>query len=184
MNRRAIAALALAAFAVACGSPLQNAANRLIEQVRLGDPLANQTYTENEELLLSAEAVPIWTDALENSDSPQVQAWAAQMLGAIGDESTLPVLAAAMAGNRDVRDAAVDAIRQFPDAPAGSAFVMALESGNRDAEATALAQISRLETPEAVDVVAGIAGRGDSLTSRSALVTLGDIGTPGAAVER
>ena len=62
MRRRAIGALTLLAVTVACGSPVQRATNKLMEQVRLGDPLARETYEEDKDLLLSSEAVPIWTE--------------------------------------------------------------------------------------------------------------------------
>ncbi len=74
MQRRATAILVLTLLVAACGSPVSNATGQLIEQVRLGDPLAQQTYAENQELLESEEAFPIWLDALQTDESPQVQA--------------------------------------------------------------------------------------------------------------
>lgn len=181
MKRRAIGALALLALTVACGSPVQRAANKLMEQVRLGDPLARQTYEEDKDLLLSPEAVPIWTEALQSSDSPQIKEWAAQLLGDIGDESSLPVLAAALSEPRNVREAAVAAIKQFDDDQACDAFVLALESGELDAQAVALPQISRLKASRAVPAVAIVGRSSDELVSRTAIDTLGDIGDSTAA---
>lgn len=182
MNRRVIAALALLAFTVACGSPLQNAARTLFEQISLDDPAAPATFEENKELFLSPEAVPLWVEALESNDSAKVRVWAAEILGRIGDESSLPTLAASMSDSRDVRDAAVNAIRQFPEDQAGRAFVQAIEEGNREAQGAGLAQISRLEAVDAVPAVALIAASGDVMISRTAIDTLGDIGD-GAAAE-
>lgn len=181
MKRRAIGALTLLALTVACGSPVERATNKLMEQVRLGDPLARETYEENKDLLLSAEALPIWTEALQNNDSPQIKQWAAQLLGDIGDESSLPVLAAALSETRDVREAAVAAIKQYDDQQACDAFVLALESGEREAQAVALPQISRLKASRAVPAVATVGRSDDELVSRTAIDTLGDIGDSTAA---
>jgi len=181
MNRRVIGAFVLMVLTVACGSPVQKAANKLIEQVRLGDPLAQQTYAQQKDLLESAEALPIWIEALQNGDSPQVKEWAAQILGNIGDPSALQALAGALSGPRNVRDAAVAAIKQFPEDQAAAAFVAALESGERDGQAVALAQLSRLRPEEAVEAVAAIAASDDELLSRTAIDTLGDIGGDAAA---
>lgn len=181
MKLRSFAVLVLALSVIACGSPLENASSQLIEQVRLGDPLAEQTYAENQELLESQEALPIWLDALQHDDSPQVKQWAARILGNIGDASALPALAAAMSDSRDVRDAAVDAIRQFPDDQAADAFISVLSDGTRDAKALALARLSRLQTPKAVPAVASVASGGDDLLGQTAANTLGDIGTDEAA---
>ncbi len=169
--------LVLAVLIAACGTPLENASQQLVEQVRLGDPLAQQTYNENIEILESAEATPIWVDALANDDSDQVKEWAAQMLGNIGDASTLPALTAAMSDSRGVRDAAVSAIRQFDDAAAAGAYAQALADGSRDAQVAALSQLSRLETGAdlAVGAVAVTAAAGDELVARTSIDTLSDI---------
>lgn len=183
MKLRSFAVLVLAFALTACGSPLDNASSQLMEQVRLGDPLAEQTYAENQELLESQEALPIWLDALRDNDSPQVRQWAARMLGNIGDAEALPALADAMSDSRDVRDAAVAAIRQFPDEQAAEAYVSVLEDGSRDAKALALARISRLEAAQdqAVPAVAGLAAEGDDLLAQTAINTLGDIANDEAA---
>lgn len=181
MKRPALLVLVLAFAVAACGSPVENATATLIEQVRLGDPLAQQTYAENQELLESEEAFSIWMDTLRNSDSPQVQSWAAQMLGNIGNPEALPALAEAMDGSRGVRDAAVGAIRQFEQEQSTEAFVTVLENGSRDAQAIALAQLSRVGGDDAIDAVQTVAMSGDPLLGTTATNTLGDIGSPAAA---
>lgn len=181
MMRRALVLTVLVLFAAGCGSPVENATSQLIEQVRLGDPLAQETYADNQELLESEEAFPIWLDALQNDESSQVKAWAAQMLGNIGNPEALPALAEAMSGSRDVRDAAVAAIRQFDEEAATEAFLMALRDSSRDAKAIALAQISRVGGAGAVDAVQDVATGSDALLAETATNTLGDLGTPEAA---
>ncbi len=169
--------LVLALLVAACGSPLENASQLLVEQVRLGDPLAQQTYDENIEILESAEALPIWLDTLANDESDQVKEWAAQIVGNIGDASALPALTAAMSDSRDVRDAAVAAIRQFDDTAAAGAFAQALANGSRDAQIASLSQLSRLETGAelAVGAVAVTAASSDELVARTSVDTLSDI---------
>ena len=183
MNRNRLPLIVLALAIVACGSPLDNASSSFIEQVRLGDPAAQQTYAENRELMESAEALPIWTDALANADSPQVQVWAATLIGNIGDPSALPALATAMEVSRDVRDAAVSAIGKFDVDAAVGAYVLAVESGNREAQAGALAALSRMgsEASGAVPAVAGLATSGQALIADTAINTLGDLGSDEAA---
>ena len=164
-------------ISTACGTPVENASQQLIEQVRLGDPLAQQTYDENVEVLESSEALPIWIDTLTNDDSGQVKQWAAQIIGNITDASALPVLTAAMSDSRGVRDAAVAAIRQFDDAAAAGAFAEALTTGTRDAQVTALSQLSRLETSAdlAVGAIAVTAASSDELVARTSIDTLSDL---------
>ena len=181
-DRRLLAALLLASLTVACGSPLENAAGAFMEQIRLGDPAAQQTYAENRELLESAEALPIWTDAVANADSPQVRRWAATLIGNIGDESSLPALSAAMSDAREVRDAAIDAIGQFEPAAAAGAFASALSEGSRDAQTPALAALARMgaDADPAIDAIAAAAGSDESIVANTAVNTLGDIGTDNA----
>ena len=103
---RPLAAIVLLALCGACGSPLERAAGRLVEQARLDDPQVNETYQQNKELLESPEAVPLWIETLQSDDSPKVKRWAAVLLGNIGDETALPALTAALsADDRDLRDA-------------------------------------------------------------------------------
>jgi hypothetical protein len=179
MKQRILTVTLLASVLAACASPLESATSNFIEQVRLGDPAAQQTYAENRELFESAEALPIWLNALETGDSPQVQRWAATILGSIGDESALPALSTAMSGSRDVRDAAIDAIAQFDAGPAAAAYTAALETGNRDAQATGLAALARMgaDAASAVPVIAGIAAARQPIISNTAVNTLGDIAT-------
>lgn len=176
MTRRSPLVLALVLMA-ACGTPIENASQQLKEQVRLGDPLAQQTYDENLEILESPEALPIWIDALANDENVQVKQWAAQIIGNIGDVSAVPALTAAMSDSRGVRDAAVAAIRQYDSTVAAGAFAQALREGTRDAQVAALSQLSRLETGAelAVGAIAASAASSDALVARTSIDTLGDI---------
>lgn len=166
----------------ACGSPAENAVTELIEQVRLGDPLASSTYANNQELLESSEVVALWVDTLANDESTAVKAWAAQILGAAQDTRALPALTAALGDAREVRDAAVDALMLFPVESAVSAFVNALESSSRDARAVSLAQLSRLQNADAVPAIVDVAYGDDALVAREALNTLGDLSDERAAM--
>ncbi len=179
MIRRTLATLLLVATA-ACGSATDAAVNEVIEQVRLGDPLAQRNYAENKELLESAEAVPRWVDALATHESPAVQKWAAQMLGNIKDPTTIAALTSALGSSREVRDAAAAAIGGFSEEEAIDAYIAAVESDDRDAQTTALSLISRLPLPAAVPAVAGLA-RAGGLVGKQAINTLGDIGDATAA---
>ncbi len=183
MNHRHLAVILLASALAACGTPLENAASTFKEQVRLGDPAAQQTFAENRELFETAEALPIWLDALENADSPQVQRWAATLVGNIGDSSSLPALANAMSGDRGLRDAAIDAIGTFDAAEAADAYAMALQDGSRDAQAPALAALARMgpDAEPAVKAIATAAAANEALIASTAINTLADIGTDGAA---
>lgn len=181
MKLRTFGLLVLTTLVIACGSPVENALRQLTEQVRLGDPLAEQTYADNRELLESEEAVPIWLDTLRTSESPQVKSWAARILGTIGDPEALPALAEAMSDTRDVRDSAVAAIIQFPDEQAADAFIEVLDSGTRDAKAIALARLSRLRAEQAVPAVAEVAADEDDLLAQTAMNTLADIRSDEAA---
>jgi len=183
MNQRQLAVILLASVLAACGTPLENAASTFKEQVRLGDPDAQQTFSDNRELFESAEALPIWLDALENADSPQVQRWAATLIGNIGDASALPALATAMSSSRPVRDAAIDAIASFEVEEAAGAYAMALREGTRDAQAPALAALARMgaDAASVVKAVATVAAADDSLIAKTAVNTLADIGTDGSA---
>lgn len=174
-------ALLAAVTAIACGSPVENATSTLIEQVRLGDPLAQSTYAENKELIESEEAVPIWIAELQGAEDIQVRVWAAQILGSTTPESALPALVGAMADVRDVRDAAIDAIRRYPDETAVQAFSDALQSDSRDAQAAALGQLARLGNTSATAAVAGVARGDNPLVAQTAVNTLGDLGGPDAA---
>lgn len=183
MTRRLIALFALAVLAIGCGSPLENAVSSLVEQARLDDPQVSATYGDNRELLESAEAIPLWVDTLQNDESPKVKQWAATILGNIGDASALPALADAMSmGDRDVREACVNSIKQFDSELASGAFVRVLQTGHRDATAVALGEMSRLEVhdAQAVDAVATVARSGDELVGNTAVNTLSDIGGDGA----
>lgn len=182
MKQRQLAVILLASLLAACGTPLENATNTFKEQVRLGDPDAQQMFSDNRELFESAEALPIWLDALANADSPQVQRWAATLIGNIGDSSALPALADAMSGNRAVRDAAIDAIGRFDAEDAAGAYALALQSGSRDAQAPALAALARMgpDAASAVKAIGTAAAASEALIANTAVSTLADIGTDGA----
>lgn len=182
MIRRSTLSIILLALAVAaCGSPAENAVSRLIEQVRLGDPLAGGTYAADKELIDSAEVRPIWVEALLTDESAEVRKWAAQILGASGDAAVLPELVTAMSDERTVRDTAVEAIRSFPEDQAAAAFADALRSGNRDAQVASLGQLARLGSDSATSAVADTARIDDALVAKTATNTLGDIGSDAAA---
>ena len=183
MNHRQLAVVLLACALAACGTPLENGSSTFMEQVRLGDPQAQQTFNDNRELFESAEALPIWVDALANADSPQVKRWAATLIGNIGDPSSLPALAAAMSDSRDVRDAAIDAIGAFDAGDAAGAYASVLQDGDRDAQAPALAALARMgaDAGPAVKDIATAASTSETLIASTAVNTLADIGTDGAA---
>lgn len=185
MQRRVLAIVILTGLLVACGTPLENAMSTFVEQVRLGDPAAQQTYADNRELLESAEAVPMWVEQLETAEAPAVKRWAANILGNVADESSVQALSNAMSdANRDVRDAATDAIAKFDPEIASRAYADALD-GSRDAQAAALAAIARMgsDAQGAVDAVANLASQGGDLLADTAMNTLADIGSAEAATE-
>lgn len=181
MNRRLIGVLALLVAVAACGSPVESAVGTLKEQVRLGDPLAQSTYQEQQELIESEEAVPLWIETLRNDEDAEVRKWAAQILGSTTDSAALPALTEALSGPREVREAAANAIHQYEPAQAAEAFADALTNGTRDAQALALAQISRLDQPEVVPAVVEAAASDDDLIAGASINTLGDLGGPEAA---
>ena len=158
-----------------------NATSTLIEQVRLGDPLAQSTYADNKELIESPEAVPIWIATLQEDEDVQVRVWAAQILGATGNEDALPALVGAMSGPRDVREAAVSAIRRYPDDAAVRAFTDALRSDSRDAQSAALGVLARLGSTDATAAVVEVARGDNPLVASTAVNTLGDLGGADAA---
>lgn len=181
MNRRLIGALALLVAVAACSSPVESAVGTLKEQVRLGDPLAQSTYQEQQELIESEEAIPLWIEALENDESAEVRQWAAQILGSSGDPAALPALTEALSDAREVREAAANAIHQYEPTQAAEAFANALANGTRDAQALALAHLSRLDQPEVVPAVVEAAASDDELIAGASINTLGDLGGPEAA---
>ena len=150
MHRRFVGAVILLLFAVGCGSPTERAVNQLIEQVALADPMASVTYNENMELLESAEAAPLWINALQTSASPQVQMWAARLLGRIGDAEAIPALTEALqTGEREVQDAAAAALVQIGEDAAEEAFIATLSAGNRDAKINCLIELEKMSSEDA-----------------------------------
>lgn len=177
MMRRPVIIFAMALVTAACGG---SPAETLIGQIRLGDPQAATTYAENKEAIDSAEVRPIWVEALRSDESVAVRTWAVQILGASGDAGVLPELVSAMSDVREVREAAIDAIRSLPADQAAGAFGDAVRSGNRDAQVSALGQIARLGNDAATAAVAEAARSADSLVARTAANTLGDLASDAA----
>lgn len=174
------AVVALLAAAIACSSPTESAVNRLVEEVRLGDPLASSTYEDNKEALESEEALPLWIDTLRNDEDPGVKQWAARILGNIGDPEAVPALTEALGDHREVRDAATDALMQIGEEEAAAAFAEGLDNESRDAVVHCLVQLSRLESTEHVGAIVETAQSSDPLVAETAINTLGDIGASGA----
>jgi len=183
MYRRFIGAVILLLLAVGCGSPAQRAVNQLIEEVALADPMASVTYNQNREVLESAEALPLWIAALQTSASPEVQTWAARLLGRIGSPEAVPALSEALqTGERDVQDAAASALVLISEEEAEEAFITAVRDGNRDAKIHCLIDLEKMGSVKAIPVIADTARAPDALLARSAITALSGIGSPEAAV--
>jgi HEAT repeat protein len=182
MYRRFVGAIVLLLLAVGCGSPAQRAVNELIGQVALDDPQASVTYNENREILESAEALPLWIAALQTSASPEVQTWAARLLGRIGDPEAVPVLSEALQnGQRDVQEAAASALMLIGEEQAEEAFIAAIKDGNRDAKIHCLIQLESMGSLNAIPAIAEAAKADDALLASSAVTALAGIGSPAAA---
>jgi HEAT repeat protein len=182
MYRRLIGAFILMLFVAGCGSPTERAVNQLIEQVALADPMASVTYNENRELLESQEALPLWINALQTSASPEVQTWAARLLGRIGDPEAVPALGEALqTGEREVQDAAAAALIQIGEEEAEQAFIASVRDGNRDAKIHCLIELEKMGSVNAIPVIAETAKAPDALLGRTAVTALGGIGSPEAA---
>ena len=182
MYRRFIVAVILLLFAIGCGSPAQRAVNQLIEEVALADPMASVTYNENREVLESAEALPLWIAALQTSASPEVQTWAARLLGRIGRPEAVPALSEALqTGARDVQNAAASALLLISEEEAEEAFIASVRDGNRDAKIRCLIELEKMGSVKAIPVIAGVARAPDALLANSAITALSGIGSPEAA---
>ena len=183
MYRRLIGTVVLLLLAVGCGSPTQRAVNQLIEQVALDDPMASVTYNENREALESAEAMPLWIAALQTSASPQVQTWAARLLGRIGSPEAVPALIDALQnGERDVQAAAASALLLIGEDEAEEAFIASLSEGNRDAKIHCLIELEKMGSEKAIAAIAETARLPeDALLASSAITALAGIGSPLAA---
>jgi HEAT repeat protein len=182
MYRRFFGTVILLLLVVGCGSPAQRAVNELIGQVALDDPMASVTYNENREVLESEEAMPLWIAALQTSASPEVQTWAARLLGRIGNPEAVPALSEALQnGQRDVQEAAASALVLISEEQAEEAFIAAVKDGNRDAKILCLIQLERMGSLNAIPVIAEAAREPDALLASSAITALAGIGSPQAA---
>lgn len=181
-SRRTLIFLVLiAGLAVACSSPTESAVNDLIEQIRLGDPLAPQTYEQNRELIESEEALPLWIEALQSSENADVRNWAARILGRIRDPQAVPALTEALEASREVRQSASDALVQIGEEEAARAFAECLRSESTDTQIHCLVQLSKLGTTDHVTTIVEVARTSqDPLVVKSAITTLGDIGAADA----
>ncbi|MFQ5743287.1 MAG: HEAT repeat domain-containing protein [Acidobacteriota bacterium] len=182
MSRRFIGTVALLVFTLGCASNTEKAVNELLEQVRLDDPQANVTYQDNAEVVESPEALPLWINALENEESPQVRLWAARLLGRIGDPQAATALTAALNGPRAVRKAAAAALLQIGEEYAEDAFIAALQSGPRETHIECLVQLEKMHSSKALPTITKVAHSQEPLVAESAVNALGGIGDP-AAVE-
>jgi HEAT repeat protein len=182
MYRRFVGTVILLLLAVGCGSPAQRAVNQLVEQVALDDPMASVTYNENQEVLESPEALPLWIAALQTSASPEVKTWAARLLGRIGNPEAVPALAEALQnGQRDVQVAAASALVLISEEQAEEAFIAAVKDGNRDAKIHCLIELEKMASVNAIPVIAEAAHAPDALLASSAITALVGIGSPAAA---
>lgn len=175
MFRRLATLTVLAAFTIGCsggGGPL----NTLMDQVRLDDPLADRTYTQNQAAIEVPGSVPALIEYVATDDSPKVRAWSALILGRIGDPQAVPVLTSALSdSDTDTRNRAVAALQLIGESEAEGAFIEALRSGNRDAKITALVELERAGSVTAISTIADTARANEGMVSKNAIDTLGGI---------
>ena len=181
MCRPFIAPLIVLGLAAGCASSTESAVNELLEQVRLGDPAAPATHADSVELVESTEAVPLWISALETDESVPARQWAARLLGRIGDPQAVPALTAALDGPREVREAAAVALLQIDEQQAEAAFIATLPDASRDVQLLCLVELEKLQSVDAVPVIAEIARSPDTLLADNAVAALGGIGAAAAA---
>ena len=168
---------ALSIFTVGCAGGSGGPLNTLMDQVRLDDPLADRTYIQNQAVIEVPESVPALIEYLSNDESPKVHAWAALILGRIGDPQAVPALTAALSNNdADTRNRAVGALSLIGETEAEGAFIEALRSGNRDAQITALVELEKTLSINAIPAIADTARANDGMVSKNAIDTLGGIG--------
>lgn len=182
MYRRFFGTVILMLLVVGCGSPAQRAVNELIGQVALDDPMASVTYNENREVLESEDALPLWIAALQTSASPEVQTWAARLLGRIANPEAIPALSEALQnGQRDVQEAAASALVLIGEEQAEEAFIAAVKDGNRDAKILCLVKLEQMASLNAIPAIAEAAHAPDAMLASSAITALTGIGSPEAA---
>ena len=168
---------ALSMFPVGCAGGSGGPLNTLMDQVRLDDPLADRTYIQNQAVIEVSESVPALIEYLSNDESPKVHAWAALILGRIGDPQAVPALTAALSNNdADTRNRAVGALSLIGETEAEGAFIEALRSGNRDAQITALVELEKTLSINAIPAIADTARANNGMVSKNAIDTLGGIG--------
>ena len=172
---------ALSMFPVGCAGGSGGPLNTLMDQVRLDDPLADRTYIQNQAVIEVSESVPALIEYLSNDESPKVHAWAALILGRIGDPQAVPALTAALSNNdADTRNRAVGALSLIGETEAEGAFIEALRSGNRDAQITALVELEKTLSINAIPAIADTARANNGMVSKNAIDTLGGIGDASA----
>ena len=168
---------AISMFTVGCAGGSGGPLSTLMDQVRLDDPLADRTYIQNQDVIEVSESVPALIEYLSNDESPKVNAWAALILGRIGDPQAVPALTAALSNNdADTRNRAVGALSLIGETEAEEAFIEALRSGNRDARITALVELEKTLSINAIPAIADTARANDGMVSKNAIDTLGGIG--------
>ena len=171
----------LSMFTVGCAGGSGGPLNTLMDQVRLDDPLSDRTYIQNRDVIEVPESVPALIEYLSNDESTKVNAWAALILGRIGDPQAVPALTAALSNNdTDTRNRAVGALSLIGETEAEGAFIEALRSGNRDAQITALVELEKTASVNAVPAIADTARENDGMVSKTAIDTLGGIGDASA----
>lgn len=176
MLRRIALLIVVTTAVAACGGGAEGALNTLIEQVRLDDPLSDQTYQENRELIEVPESIPMLTEHLSEDSSAKVRQYCALILGRIGDPQAVPALTAALSdSDAGVRDRAITALQQISEEEAEQAFIAALGSGSDQAKVGVLVELERAGSSNAIPAIAELA-RGEGIAADTAVDTLGGIG--------
>jgi HEAT repeat protein len=172
---------ALSVFTLGCAGGSGGPLNDLMEEVRLDDPLADRTYIQNQNVIEVPESIPALIEYLSNDESPKVNAWAALILGRIGDPQAVPALTAALSNtDADTRNRAVGALSLIGETEAEGAFIEALQSGTRDARITALVELEKTLSINAIPAIADTARANDGMVSKNAIDTLGGMGDASA----
>jgi HEAT repeat protein len=181
MLRRIVLIAFLATLTAACSGGSSGPLNELFEQVRLDDPLAQQTYTANQAEIETPASIPTLTEHLANDPSAKVRQWCALILGRIGDAQAVPALTAALSDTDDgTRSRAVAALGEIGADAAEGAFIEALSSGSREAKITSLVELERAGSVNAIPAIAALASANDGMSSKNAIDTLGGIGDASA----
>lgn len=181
MSRRILAPVVALALATGCAGGAQGAVNELVEQVRLNDPLATQTYEQNREILESQEALPIWIEVIQEDPNSDVKLWAARILGNIGDPEAVPALTAALDSPKEVREEVANALQKIGEDHATGAFAEALPDASAGTQIFLLVELESLQDTDAIPAIVEVA-RGDStFVAEAAATALGGLGDPAAA---